>query len=154
VNPETRTLQARMEFRNPGLKLRPGLYGDVVLETGAAEGLTVPSDAVVDTGERQYVFVARDAGRFEPRTVRVGARAGDEVQVLEGVAEGDLVVTTANFLVDSESRLRAAVDGFAAAHPPRPEEKDEKDEREGHGAHERSARGDKAETARADADHR
>jgi Cu(I)/Ag(I) efflux system membrane fusion protein len=154
VNPETRTLQARMEFRNPGMKLRPGMYGDVVLETGAAEGLTVPSEAVVDTGERQYVFLARDAGRFEPRTVRVGARAGDEVQVLEGVAEGDLVVTTANFLVDSESRLRAAVEGFAAAHPRRLQEKDEKDEHEGSGEHEHRARGDRAETARADADHR
>ncbi len=113
VNPESRTLQARVEFRNPGLRLKPGMYGDVVIDLGAAEGLAVPAEAVVDTGELQYVFLARGGGRFEPRVVRLGARGDGVVQLLEGVAEGDVVVTTANFLVDSESRLRAAVEGFA-----------------------------------------
>jgi Cu(I)/Ag(I) efflux system membrane fusion protein len=115
VNPESRTLQARMEFRNPGLRLKPGMYGDVVIALDAAEGLAVPSDAVVDTGELQYVFLSRPGGRFEPRVVRLGARGEGKVQVLEGLAEGDAVVTSANFLVDSESRLRAAVEGFAPA---------------------------------------
>jgi len=115
VNPESRTLQARMEFRNPGLRLKPGMYGDVVIELDAAEGLAVPSDAVVDTGELQYVFLSRPGGRFEPRVVRLGARGEGKVQVLEGLLEGDAVVTSANFLVDSESRLRAAVEGFAPA---------------------------------------
>jgi len=115
VNPESRTLQARMQFRNPGLKLRPGMYGDVVIELASAEGLSVPTDAVVDTGELQYVFLARDRGRFEPRVVRLGARGDGRVQILDGLADGDVVVTTANFLVDSESRLRAAVEGFGAA---------------------------------------
>ena len=113
VNPESRTLQARMVFRNPGLRLRPGMYGDVTLELDPADGLTVPDAAVVDTGELQYVFLARDQGRFEPRLVRVGARGDGRVQLLEGVSEGDRVVTTANFFVDSESRLRAALEGYA-----------------------------------------
>jgi membrane fusion protein, copper/silver efflux system len=112
VNPESRTLQARMEFKNPGLRLRPGMYGDVIIELASTEGLAVPTDAVVDTGELQYVFLVRGGGRFEPRVVRLGARGDGLVQLLEGVAEGDVVVTTANFLVDSESRLRAAVEGF------------------------------------------
>ncbi|HET9594944.1 MAG TPA: efflux RND transporter periplasmic adaptor subunit [Anaeromyxobacteraceae bacterium] len=115
VNPESRTLQARMEFRNPGLRLKPGMFGDVVIALDATDGLAVPSDAVVDTGEVQYVFVSRPGGRFEPRVVRLGARGDGKVQVLEGLAEGDAVVTSANFLVDSESRLRAAVEGFAPA---------------------------------------
>jgi len=117
VNPESRTLQARMEFKNPKLRLRPGMYGDVLIELGADEGLVVPSDAVVDTGELQYVFLARDRGRFEPRVVRLGARGEGQVEILEGLSEGDAVVTTANFLIDSESRLRAAVEGFAAPGP-------------------------------------
>jgi Cu(I)/Ag(I) efflux system membrane fusion protein len=112
VNPESRTLQARMEFRNPGLKLRPGMYGDVVIGLDAADALSVPIEAIVDTGEIQYVFVSKPGGRFEPRMVKLGVRSEDRVQVLEGLAEGETVVTTANFLVDSESRLRAAVEGF------------------------------------------
>jgi membrane fusion protein, copper/silver efflux system len=114
LNSETRTLQARMEFKNPGLALKPGMYGDVLVETAAEEGLTVPSDAVVDTGELRYVFLARGGGRFEPRAVRTGAAADGRVRVLDGLAEGDVVVTAASFLLDSESRLRAAVDAFAA----------------------------------------
>ncbi len=116
VNPESRTLQARMEFRNPGLKLRPGMYGDVVMDLDASHGLVVPTEAIVDTGEQQYVFIAKQGGRFEPRRVKLGARTEGKVQVLEGLAESEVVVTTANFLVDSESRLRAAVEGFSASH--------------------------------------
>jgi Cu(I)/Ag(I) efflux system membrane fusion protein len=102
-----------MEFKNPGLRLKPRMYGDVVIELERADGLAVATDAVVDTGELQYVFLARGGGRFEPRVVRLGARGDGLVQVLEGLSENDLVVTTANFLVDSESRLRAAVEGFS-----------------------------------------
>ena len=118
VNPETRTLQARMEFANPDLKLRPGMYGDVVIELGASEGVTVPSEAVVDTGEARYVFVAREGGRFDPRMVRVGVRGADRTQILEGVADGEEVVTTANFYVDAESRLRAALEAHTGAELP------------------------------------
>jgi membrane fusion protein, copper/silver efflux system len=109
---ESRTLQAQIAFKNPEMKLRPGMYGDVFIDLQAADGLVVPTEAVVDTGEHQYLFVARPGGRFEPRLVRLGTRAESRVQVLEGVAEGEEVVTTANFLIDSESRLRAAVETF------------------------------------------
>jgi membrane fusion protein, copper/silver efflux system len=109
----TRTLQARIELANPGLKLRPGMFGDVALDIGAAEGVVVPSEALIDTGERQYVFVDRGAGRFEPRAVKVGRAESGQVAILEGLEAGEVVVTTANFLLDSESRLRAALEGFA-----------------------------------------
>jgi Cu(I)/Ag(I) efflux system membrane fusion protein len=115
VNPQTRTLRVRLEFTNKtgpaGPKLRPGMTGDVALELPKAEGLVIPSEAIVDTGERQYVFVARSGGRFEPRAVRVGARAGARAQIADGLTEGETVVTTGNFLLDSESRLRAAISG-------------------------------------------
>jgi len=110
----SRTLQARVEFRNPGMKLRPGMYGDVTLDLGAAHAIVVPADSLVDTGEVQYVFVSKGNGRFEPRRVRAGWSGGGKVAVLDGLAEGERVVTTANFLLDSESRLRAAIEGFGA----------------------------------------
>jgi len=131
VNPESRTLQARMAFRNPGLKLRPGMYGDVVVELDAADGLAVPTEAIVDTGEHRYVFVSKAGGRFEPRQVKLGTRTEERTQVLEGLAEGETVVTSANFLVDSESRLRAAVEGFTPPHDEAAEEQREKAEKRG-----------------------
>ncbi len=114
VSTGSRTLKARLAFRNRGLRLRPGMFANVTLELEGIEGLVVPSEAVVDSGEVQYVFVSRDGGRFEPRRVRLGSRSDARVQVLEGVAEGERVVTTANFLIDSESRMRAAIEGFAS----------------------------------------
>jgi Cu(I)/Ag(I) efflux system membrane fusion protein len=113
----SRTLQARIELRNPGLKLRPGMYGDVSLDLGALSAVTVPADALVDTGDHQYVFVSRGSGRFEPRKVRPGWRGAGRVALLSGLAEGERVVTTANFLLDSESRLRAAIGGFGTVTP-------------------------------------
>ena len=115
VNPTSRTMQVRLTFDNSRLRLRPGMFADVTLDLGAVEGLVVPADALVDTGESQYLFVALPGGRFEPRSVRVGVRTGDRIQILSGTAAGETVVTTANFLVDSESRLRAAIQGFGAA---------------------------------------
>jgi Cu(I)/Ag(I) efflux system membrane fusion protein len=115
LNTGSRTLQARLEFRNPSLKLRPGMFGDVTLEVGGAEGVTVPSEALIDTGDQQYVFVDRGGGRYEPRAVRVGWSGDGKVAILRGLAAGERVVTTANFLLDSESRLRAAVEGFGGA---------------------------------------
>lgn len=115
LNAATRTLRVRLELANKtgpaGVKLRPGMYGNAALELPSASGLLIPSEALVDTGDNQYVFVAKAEGHFEPRLVKVGARAGDKVQVSEGVAEGETVVTTGNFLLDSESRLRSAIDG-------------------------------------------
>ncbi|HEV3032545.1 MAG TPA: efflux RND transporter periplasmic adaptor subunit, partial [Polyangia bacterium] len=111
LDAESRTLRLRVELGNPGGKLKPGMYGTVFLDVPQGEALVVPSEAVVDTGDVQYVFVARGGGRFEPRVVEVGERESGKAQIRRGLAEGDLVVTTANFLVDSESRLRAAVAG-------------------------------------------
>jgi membrane fusion protein, copper/silver efflux system len=111
INPEARTLRVRLELDNKDLKLRPGMYGDVVIQLDAAPGVVIPAEALVDTGEHQYVFLAKEGGRYEPRPVKVGARSGNKVQILEGIAAGDIVVTTANFLIDSESRLRAAIEG-------------------------------------------
>jgi Cu(I)/Ag(I) efflux system membrane fusion protein len=115
LDASNRTLRVRLEFKNRsdrnGPRLRPGMYGTVYLNLPATTGLTVPAEAVVDTGEMHYLFVARDGGHFEPRLVKLGARAKDKVEILSGAAEGETVVTTGNFLIDSESRLRAAIEG-------------------------------------------
>jgi membrane fusion protein, copper/silver efflux system len=110
-----RSLRVRLEFKNrsdrSGPRLRPGMYGTVYLDLPSTTGLMVPAEAVVDTGETHYLFVAKNGGRFEPRVVTVGAHLKDKVEILSGVAEGETVVTTGNFLLDSESRLRAAIEG-------------------------------------------
>src|SRR5262249_8417522 len=72
VDTDSRTLRVRLELKNPGLRLRPGMYGDVVLETEGTQALVVPAEAIVDTGEMQYVFIAKEGGRFEPRRVKLG----------------------------------------------------------------------------------
>jgi len=115
LDPGSRTLKLRLEFKNRtdrnGPRLRPGMYGTVLLDLPAKTGLVVPNEALVDTGDAHYLFVARGGGHFEPRLVKVGARLDDGVEIVEGVAEGETVVTTGNFLIDSESRLRAAIEG-------------------------------------------
>jgi Cu(I)/Ag(I) efflux system membrane fusion protein len=115
LDASTRTLRVRVELARADARLKPGMYGNVVLAAAPAEALVVPAEAVVDTGEAQYVFVARDAGRFEPRRVTLGVRSGSKIAVLGGVVEGETVVTTANFLLDSESRLHAASLGPGSA---------------------------------------
>lgn len=112
VNPETRTLRVRFEFPNPAMALKPAMFADVELEIDSGPGLVIPDSAVLDTGERQIVFVARGEGRFEPRLVRVGARSAGKAQILSGLAPGEQVVIRANFLLDSESRLRAVIAGL------------------------------------------
>jgi Cu(I)/Ag(I) efflux system membrane fusion protein len=115
VDPGARTLRLRLELPNrpgpAGLKLRPGMYGDVRLDLPPSTALMLPIEALVDTGSAQYVFVVRPDGVFDPRPVTLGARQGSQVEVRSGLVAGETVVTTANFLVDSESRLRAAIDG-------------------------------------------
>jgi len=115
LNAETRTARVRIELTNPQGLLRPGMYGTVQIDTGPKrEVLTVPDSAVIDSGTRQVVLVALGEGRFEPRQVRLGGRGGGFVEVLEGVKDGESVVTRANFLIDSESNLKAALAGFSA----------------------------------------
>lgn len=108
LDPRTRTVRARIELANPKLALRPGMYANVEIAASSREGLVVPRDALVDTGERQYVFVEIEARRYQPRAVRAGARSGERLLILDGLSEGERVVTGGNFLVDSESRLRAS----------------------------------------------
>ncbi|MFI5372217.1 MAG: efflux RND transporter periplasmic adaptor subunit [Candidatus Eisenbacteria bacterium] len=114
VSNETRTLKTRLVLENPDGVLRPGMYGRVSVSARGARMLTVPSEAVVNAGEHAYVFLAHAGGRFEPRMVWTGMPEGDRVQILKGVAEGDTVVSSASFLIDSESRLKAAIAGMGA----------------------------------------
>jgi membrane fusion protein, copper/silver efflux system len=115
LNAETRTARVRVELQNPQRVLKPGMYGSVEIAAGPkTEVLVVPDSAVIDSGARQAVLVALGGGRFEPREVKLGARGDGQVEVLSGVKEGESVVTRANFLIDSESNLRAALAGFAA----------------------------------------
>lgn len=111
VDPATRTAKVRLELANADMALRPGMVGNASIALPKAEGVVIPRDALVDTGELQYVFVQAGSGRFEPRRVTVGVRAGEKVEIRSGVAEGETVVTTGNFLLDSESRLQAALQG-------------------------------------------
>jgi RND family efflux transporter MFP subunit len=113
VKPDTRTITVRMEFPNPGVKLKPGMFVNVELHRGLGRRLTVPVDAVMDSGTHQRVFVDRGKGVFEPRTVTVGPRSGDYAVILSGLRAGELVVRRANFLIDSESNLREAITGMA-----------------------------------------
>jgi multidrug efflux pump subunit AcrA (membrane-fusion protein) len=114
VDPQTRTVKARLEFANPGLALKPGMYVDVTPDLGTRDGVVIPDSAVIDTGVRQVVFVQKGES-FEPRQVQVGERADGEAVVLSGVTEGERVAVRANFLLDSESRLRAAIQALPAA---------------------------------------
>jgi Cu(I)/Ag(I) efflux system membrane fusion protein len=111
----TRTARVRIALPNPDGLLRAGMFADVDLEAlpGATPILSVPNSAVLDDGRQQLVLVARGEGRFEPRPVRLGTRGDEWIQVLEGLKPGDDVVVGANFLIDAESNLRAALQGFA-----------------------------------------
>ena len=108
LNTEARTVRVRFELPNPGLKLKPGMYGNVILQTDAVKALVVPKEAVLETGLRQLVFMDRGQGRYEQRLVKLGRRNQDEVEVMEGLKEGDRIVTSANFLLDAESKLTSA----------------------------------------------
>jgi Cu(I)/Ag(I) efflux system membrane fusion protein len=108
LNTEARTVRVRAELPNPGLKLKPGMYGNVSLQTEAAKTLVVPKEAVLETGLRHLVFMDRGEGRYEPASVKLGRRSQDAVEVMEGLAEGDRIVTSANFLLDAESKLASA----------------------------------------------
>jgi multidrug efflux pump subunit AcrA (membrane-fusion protein) len=109
LDADTRTLRVRLEVGNRGLALKPGMFADVELRTQPVRGVLVPESAVLETGPRQVVFVRTGEGRFEPRTVSIGLRSDGQAQVLSGIAAGEAVVVRANFLLDSESRLRAAL---------------------------------------------
>ena len=117
LKPETRTATARLEFPNPDGFLKPGMYVTAQILVNLGERLVVPEEAVLDTGTRQILFVDKGQGVFEPRDVTVGVKADGFYEVKSGVVEGEAVVTSANFLIDSESRLKAALEGFAEPPP-------------------------------------
>lgn len=116
---QTRTARIRVELPNSDEALRPEMYVDAEIEAGTPDPvLAVPDSAVLDSGARQAVLIDKGDGRFEPREVRLGRRGDGYVEVTDGVAEGDAVVTSANFLIDAESNLKAALKGFAEAGTP------------------------------------
>ena len=109
VDEKTRTVKVRVEVDNRTAALKPDMYADVLLKADLGRGLVVPASAVIDAGDRKLVFLDRADGRLEPRQVEIGAALPEGVQVLSGLARGDRVVTSANFLLDSESSLKAAL---------------------------------------------
>jgi len=111
---ETRTAQVRIEVPNPDGRLKVEMYADVVFQSGAGDEpcVALPASAVIDSGTRQVVLVAKGEGRFEPRPVKLGRRGDGYIEVVEGVVAGEDVVTSATFLIDAESNLKAALQAF------------------------------------------
>jgi len=120
MKPETRTLSVRIELPNPDGQMKTGMYADVVFHTdGAGAKVTaVPDSAIIDSGTRQVVLVAKGDGRFEPRAVKLGRRGEGYAEVIEGIEPGEEVVTSANFLIDAESNLKAALRSFGQQEAP------------------------------------
>ena len=116
LDPNTRTAKVRFEFPNPHERLKPEMYANVEIKIRLGQKLTVPEGAVIDTGIRQMVIIDKGSGYFEPREVKVGAKVEDYYEVTKGLKAGERVVTSANFLIDSESKLKEAMAGVGSAH--------------------------------------
>ncbi len=112
VDPVTRTIKVRIEFPNPGFLLKPQMLANVQLNIDYGHQVVIPQEAVMDSGDKQYVFVVHSGGMFEPRTVQLGAKFEGKVAVLSGLKTGETIVTSGNFLIDSESRLKSAMGGM------------------------------------------
>jgi membrane fusion protein, copper/silver efflux system len=115
LDPQTRTVKVRLSFPNPDGQLKPEMFGEVVLQSQVREGLRIPADAVINSGTRNIAFVALGEGKFQPREVTLGESDGQFIELVDGLVAGDQVVTRANFLVDSESQLRASLASMTAA---------------------------------------
>jgi RND family efflux transporter MFP subunit len=113
VDAAARTMKVRIALDNPGGQLKPDMYGQVEIRTGGARRLMVPDSAVLDAGDRQVVYVDLGSGNLQPRPVRVGERADGKAEILDGLKPGERIVTSGNFLLDSESQLKAASAGTA-----------------------------------------
>jgi len=107
-DPASRTLKLRLEAKNPGYQLRPDMFVDVEFTAKAPAGISIPEEAVLDSGMHKIVYVETSDGVFEPRAVETGTTYGDRVTITRGLAEGERVVTSGNFLIDSESRMRSS----------------------------------------------
>lgn len=120
MKPETRTVSVRIELPNPGGEMKTGMYADVVFHSGDGEApvTAVPDSAVIDSGARQVVLVAKGEGRFEPRAVKLGRRGNGYTEITEGLQVGEEVVTSATFLIDAESNLKAALQSFSQGAQP------------------------------------
>ncbi len=114
LSPETRTTKVRLEFTNPDLRLKPGMYGDVTIQVKGTPVLAVPREAVLDSGTQTLAFLDRGEGRFEPREIKTGRTFDGYTEVIEGLQAGDTVVTSGTFLIDSESKLMAATNMMGA----------------------------------------
>jgi Cu(I)/Ag(I) efflux system membrane fusion protein len=114
LDPKTRTAEVRMEFANPDLTLRPGTFVNLQVDVNLGRHVSIPIDALLQSGTDQYVFVDKGEGYFEPRSVKVGPQAGEYYAIESGLKSGELVVTAANFILDSESRLKGAFAGMGA----------------------------------------
>ncbi|HLZ33105.1 MAG TPA: FixH family protein [Nitrospira sp.] len=114
LNKEARTVKIRLELPNPDMLLKPDMYGDALIKIDRGDSLAIPEQAVLDSGTRTLVFVLRGEGLFEPRVVKLGPKIGSYYEVQEGLEEGEQVVTSGNFLVDSESKLMAATNMMGA----------------------------------------
>ena len=117
VDMDTRTAKVRVIFSNPDLQLKPGMFLNVALKVPMGHQLVIPTTGVLQSGTREIAFVERSDGYFEPREVQLGSRVGDDFIVLKGLKPGEMIVTSANFLIDSESQLQAALGSFV---PPPP----------------------------------
>lgn len=117
LNEQTRTIAVRLELANHEGALRPGMYAQVELQTTADKisTVTVPDSAVIYSGQRTIILVELGEGRYQVRDVKLGRRSDDDIEVLEGIAENEKVVVSANFLIDAESNLKAVIGGFGAA---------------------------------------
>lgn len=116
LKPETRTAQVRIELPNPGHKLLHCMYAEVTIDTGeAAQVLAIQASAIIDSGRKQVAIVEAGEGRFKPVAVKLGRRGDGHVEVLAGLKEGDKIVTRANFLIDAESNLQAALTALTTA---------------------------------------
>ncbi len=116
LDPATRTVKARIELANPDFALKPEMFANVELRIDYGKRVVVPEEAVLDTGAEQTVFIAQDGGYFTPRKVTLGAKVGHEYIVLDGLKAGERVVTSANFLIDSESKLKSTASGTPGSH--------------------------------------
>ena len=112
VDETSRTNKVRYSFANPAGRLKPGMYANVDIDIARGDGIVVPANAVLDSGREQIVFVAQGEGHFEPRKVKAGRRSGDDIEILDGVKEGEQVAAAAAFFLDSESQLRGSLQGF------------------------------------------
>jgi Cu(I)/Ag(I) efflux system membrane fusion protein len=112
VDPVSHTVKARIEFVNPNFDLKPQMFANVQLKINYGRQIIVPQEAIMDSGDKQYVFVVHDGGVFEPRAIQMGAKIEGKVVVLSGLNTGETIVTSGNFLIDSESRLKSAMAGM------------------------------------------